>query len=226
MPAEVSAQALRQELDHLLSMHSLDALGERSRADLQRFVELLSKWNRVWNLTAVRDPKEMLSRHVVDSLSLLPVIDNYIDTFVDAGPADVDLLDMGSGAGLPVLPLAIARRGLRCLSVERTMKKARFQRQVVLELELHDVDVRSDRIQDVHAQARIVTSRAFTAPADFLELASGYIVKGGLAIVMLGCAERMPKTLPAGWQLSSLQKVSTPASDAERHIAVCIMRGV
>ena len=218
---------MRQALDKLLCSAGLDALDDEVRSDLLRFVALLSKWNRVWNLTAVRDPAEMVSRHIVDSLSLLSYIDEVLAGQGDAtvSAADIDLLDIGSGAGLPVLPLAIVRRGLRCLSVERTTKKARFQQQVVLELKLQGVQVRSERIQEVQAQASIVTSRAFTAPEDFLRLAAGYTTEGGVAMVMLGRAERMPDRLPAGWQLRTLERVSAPASDAERHIAVCVMRG-
>lgn len=224
------ANAQINELDHLLAIAGLGSLDAKARKGLVHYVGLLQKWNRVWNLTAVRDPATMLSRHVMDSLSLLSLIDEHLSMNASVGgpaanPAPFDLLDIGSGAGLPVLPLAIARPGLRCLSIERTDKKARFQRQVVLELGLDQVDVRSERIEQIQAQALIVTSRAFTAPAAFLELASAYTAPNGLALVMLGRAERLPETLPRGWVLLSLERVDVPGGTEQRHIAKCQMRG-
>jgi len=211
------APTLAATLDTLLAgCGATAALEAPVRRRLVAFVQLLAKWNRVWNLTAVRDPDQMLERHVLDSLGLLPFVDEA--PRLDGVP---DLLDIGSGAGLPVLPLAIARPGLACVSVERTGKKARFQRQAVLELGLDRVRVRADRIEDVGQRASIVTSRAFTAPEAFLQLAAAHVAPGGRALVMLGRAERLPERLPAPFELDRLHRLE---ARHERHVAVCIAR--
>jgi len=207
--------ALRADLDALLDRHaSPSPLDDDARTRLVAFVLLLAKWNRVWNLTAVRDAQAMLERHVLDSLSLLPFVDEALRC------ADVpDLLDIGSGAGLPVLPLAIVRPTLSCLSVERTEKKARFQRQAVLELSLAKVQVLAQRIETLDRRASIVTSRAFTAPEAFLALAAGHVAPGGRALIMLGRVERLPDVLPPPFRLDRLQRID---AHQERHVAVCI----
>lgn len=256
----------------------LDAL---ARDRLIAFVGLLAKWNRVWNLTAVRDPLAMLDRHVLDALTLVPFVDAELGVRADAppsrndgrrtarvgdatergddgaaGPAGgadgddapdaprFDLIDVGSGAGLPVLVLAIARPGLACLSIERTSKKARFQRQAAIELGLGNVAVRDERVETVAARAPLVTSRAFAAPADFLTVAAPLAAPGGAALVMLGRAERLPQALPAGW--THERTVRTDATGGagaagaragacadgsagqspERHVALCRRRRI
>ena len=229
-------------------------------------MRLLEKWNRVHNLTAVRDARDMIGRHVLDSLALLPWLvspsddgahgraDDGIDgsagtgaergadtsAGVDAGvsgevsaetsgrggtrAATVDLLDIGSGGGIPVLPLAIARPDLRCLSVDAVGKKIRFQRQAVLELGLARVDARHARIEDVSARARVVVSRAFAAPADFLVAAAPRCAAGGTALVMLGRRERLPDALPEPFALGEIRALDVPFGDGERHVAVCHAR--
>lgn len=228
-------RALRARLDALLDAPADDAidapadavpaLGDGTRDRLVRYVGLLAKWNRVWNLTAVRDPFEMLERHALDCLALLPFVDGLLappdapdpSAGTRAGPV-LDLVDVGSGAGLPVLVLACARPSLRCLSIERTAKKARFQRQAVLELGLRHVEVRDVRAETVDARARIVTSRAFEAPADFLGTAARLSVPGGTALLMLGRAERLPDPLPGPWTLDRLVRTGNAP---ERHVALC-----
>ena len=191
---------LRERLDEGLERLGGPAAGldDDARERLVAFVRLLEKWNRVHNLTAVRDARDMIGRHVLDSLALLPWLvslsdddaDGRADDGIDGSAgasgdvsaetsgrggtsaATVDLLDIGSGGGLPVLPLAIARPDLRCLSVDAVGKKVRFQRQAVLELGLERVEARHARIEDVSVRARVVVSRAFAAPADFLAAAA------------------------------------------------------
>ena len=229
-----------------------------ARERLIAFVGLLAKWNRVWNLTAVRDPLAMLDRHVLDALTLLPFVDAELGGAAgrgggaggDAGADDepdaprFDLIDVGSGAGLPVLVLAIARPGLACLSIERTSKKARFQRQAAIELGLGNVAVRDERVETVAARAPLVTSRAFAAPADFLTVAAPLAAPGGAALVMLGRAERLPEALPAGWTHERTVRTGAPGGagaagdragaradgpagqSPERHVALCRRRRI
>ena len=232
-----AAAALRARLDDGLARLGgpATALDAPTRERLLRFVELLARWNRVHNLTAVRDARAMIGRHLLDSLALLPWIDGRDGVGPDGAKArsseaapesdEPDLLDIGSGAGLPVLPLAIARPGLRCLSVESNNKKTGFQRQAALELGLSGVEVRQTRIETVSARACTVVSRAFAAPADFLAIAAPRCAPGGTALVMLGRAERLPEPLPAPFSLVALHALAVPFEPAERHLAVCRIEG-
>lgn len=242
--------ALTERLDDGLARLGGAAAGldARARERLVHFVELLAKWNRVHNLTAVREPREMIGRHVLDSLALLPWVLATAGPSTDAagaarsatttaGTADegrigaahlVDLVDIGSGGGLPVLPLAVAVPSLRCLSVESNNKKVRFQRQAALELELAGVEVRHARIEDIVAQggvrARTLVSRAFAAPVDFLRLAAPLCAPGATVLVMLGRAERLPESLPEPFTLGELHALDVPFESGERHLAVCRAR--
>jgi len=131
-------------------------------------------------------------------------------------------MDVGSGAGLPVLPLAIAFPNLNFVSVETNGKKVRFQRQVVLELGLKNVEVLQERIESIKLLANAVTSRAFAAPGHFLELTTKNCVEGGRGIIMLGQADRMPSSLPQPWQLEALERLVVPGEFGQRHVAICI----
>lgn len=218
-----ASQSLKDQLDRgLVALAATDAscINQETREQLLGFVGLLSKWNRVYNLTAVRDPQEMVTRHLLDSLVLSPWLPR-----VKSDPADVsdcwDVLDIGTGAGLPVLPLAIVHPELSFLSVESNGKKTRFQQQAVLELGLTNVKIENKRIEDVNALARVVTSRAFTAPEDFLRIAEPLCAKNGLVAIMLGLAERMPEALPESFVLQELVKVDVPNTESARHVALC-----
>lgn len=216
----MSEQSWRDALDAGLSQLAADGLtppDEHQREQLIRFLSLLVKWNRVYNLTAVREPRQMIDRHLLDSLVLaswLPVS--------PAGDAQVyDVIDIGTGAGLPVLPLAMVRPDLRFLSVESVGKKTRFQQQAVMALNLSNVTVCNRRIQDTDACARLVMSRAFTAPAAFLEIARDHCLPDAQVLILLGRAERLPEVLPSGFTLLQLQAVRIPGTDTPRHIALC-----
>ena len=121
----------REGLDRGLSELALE-LPEAQRAKLMQYVALLQKWNRVYNLTAVREPLEMVSHHLIDSLAVLP--------HLPAGP-HAALADVGSGAGLPGIPLALARPQWRIALVESSEKKAAFLRQAALELGLDNIEI-------------------------------------------------------------------------------------
>ena len=247
------ARRLRERLDAALDADPappVPPVDGAARERLVAFVELLARWNRVWNLTAVREPAEMLDRHVLDALTLLPFVDAELGAGPGAGsggrnaddrdggegrdpdaPPRFDLIDVGSGAGLPGLVLAIVRPGLDLLSIERTSKKARFQRQAAIELGLGRAVVRDERVEAVRARAPLVTSRAFAAPAGFLTAAGPLTAPGGAALVMLGRAERLPGTLPDGWALERTAAVAgasgampgAAAGDGApaRHVALC-----
>jgi 16S rRNA (guanine527-N7)-methyltransferase len=190
-------------------------------------------------LTAVKDPNEMLSRHVLDSLILNRWLDDYSSgtTVADrhlqpdqtANPLTtnenqwslVDLVDIGSGAGLPVLPLAIVRPDLAFASIESNGKKTRFQQQVIIELGMDNVQIIPQRVQNVSLSATWITSRAFTAPADFLNIARHLCHDSSRVLLMLGQADKLPEPLPVPFSLEHLLPVDIPGTQTVRHIAVC-----
>lgn len=219
MVSEPLKNLLNRGLESITSAE-LSAVPPDAREQLLRYVDLLNKWNRVYNLTAVRDPKQMVTRHLLDSLILRPWLPLSHSDSHDSS-AVVDVLDIGSGAGLPVLPLAIVHPELSFMSVESNGKKTRFQQQVLLELGLTNVQIVNKRVEDVIAQARFVTSRAFIAPLDFLEIAESLCAPNGVIAIMLGLAERLPATLPEPFLLQELVEVAVPSTESARHVALC-----
>jgi len=189
----------------------LDALGvklpEGGEARLLRFVELLLKWNEAFNLTAVRDPEEMLTKHVLDSLSILP--------FVTATPVQ----DVGSGAGLPGIPLAVARPDLAFTLLDSNGKKTRFMTQAVAELGLRNVDVVQARVEAYRSPTSfaLVLSRAFASLKEFITLAGGNCAPGGRLLAMKGAppAEEL-KDIPAGYRVVAVHPLRVPGLAAER----------
>ncbi|MFK8081330.1 MAG: 16S rRNA (guanine(527)-N(7))-methyltransferase RsmG [Granulosicoccus sp.] len=208
--------ALNAGLEHLHQRHNV-AIDAANCPLLLQYVTLLLKWNRVYNLTAVREPRAMVERHLLDSLVLcrwLPA------TSID-DEARVDVVDIGSGAGLPVLPLAIARPDLSFASIESNGKKTRFQQQALVELGLGNVRILNQRVQDISLQACFVTSRAFTAPTEFLKIAQQLCSEQALVAIMLAHSDKLPDPLPASFSLQELVPVDIPGNCAPRHIALC-----
>lgn len=212
-------ELLNRGLDSI-AVNGLSVVDQDAREQLLRYVGLLDKWNRVYNLTAVRDPQQMVTRHLLDSLVLrlwLPMANTQSADNLTL----IDVLDIGSGAGLPVLPLAIVHPELSFMSVESNGKKTRFQQQVLQELGLTNVRIVNKRVQDVVAQARFVTSRAFRAPAEFLQVAEPLCAPNGVIAIMLGLAERLPISLPEPFLLQELIEVAVPSTKSARHVALC-----
>lgn len=209
---ESLARGIRQ-----LSDSGLPEIGENEREQLVSLVALLCKWNKVHNLTAVRDPLAMVDRHLLDSL----VMSRWLPLPSAANGAVYDVMDIGTGAGLPVLPLALVRPDLRFLSVESNGKKTSFQQQAVLELGMRNVTVLHERVENVTHSAHMVMSRAFTAPVDFLKIAEPLCIRGGMVAVMLGHAERLPTMLGDAYTLSELVEVDVPGTESARHVALC-----
>ncbi len=205
MPPEGELRpALEQGLDALGI--TLDGTGiER----LLAYVALLEKWNRVYNLTAVRKPRDMLTLHILDSLAVLAHVHGS------------RILDVGSGAGLPGIPLAIARAQWRITLLDANAKKTRFMRQAVIELGLNNVNVEQARVESYHPGAGFdtVISRAFASIVDFLRGAGGLCVEGGRLLAMKG---RHPQEelqdLPAGYRLAAISRLTVPGLSSERHL--------
>lgn len=187
------------------------SLTDTQSSQLLQYLALLQKWNRVYNLTAVRDPMVMVGRHLLDSLSVLPWLESLHS-----------LTDVGSGAGLPGIPLAIMRPDLHCTTLDSNGKKTRFQQQVKAELGLGNLDVVQGRVEDVRlTPAECVTARAFAAPDQVLEMASHLCRDDGRILLMLGQDKHDFSQLSPPFCLETYVDVQVPYETGERHIAIC-----
>jgi 16S rRNA (guanine527-N7)-methyltransferase len=176
------------------------------------YLALLSKWNRVYNLTAVRDESEMVVQHLLDSLTVLEHL-----------PAATALVDVGSGAGLPGIPLAIARPRLAVTLVEAVQKKSAFQQQAKIELGLANVAIFCGRVEAMAATAEpiAVVSRAFAELAGFVAAAGHLVGTGGRLFAMKG-VEPVAElaALPEGWRVAETIAMAVPGLAARRHLIV------
>lgn len=211
-PAPLPA-GLRRELETGLSALNLDpALA----APLLDYLALLARWNRTYNLTAVRDPQEMVTKHLLDSLAMHP----YVDAIAQRGGA---LADLGTGAGLPGIPLAIVKPGLRVSLVESNGKKARFMREALRTLGLKDARVAESRIEAFAEPGAYdaITARALATLPLILELGGHLLKPGGVLLAMKGAhpADEIA-ALPAGWRVRASHPLAVPGLDAERHLVV------
>jgi len=171
---------------------------------------LLVKWNQAYNLTAVRDPMAMIDRHLIDSLSILPWI------------GQGRLLDVGSGPGLPGIPLAICRPDLDVTTLDSNGKKTRFQVQVKAELGLTNLNVINGRVEAVDAPGfDMVVSRAFASLADMLHWSGHLAAPEGVFLAMKGLyPEAEIEQIPAGFVLRDSHRLELPVTDGERHLLV------
>ncbi|MFO8003187.1 16S rRNA (guanine(527)-N(7))-methyltransferase RsmG [Thioalkalivibrio sp.] len=178
--------------------------------EVVRYLELLERWNRVHNLTAVTGAEAMLDRHVVDSLSVLPWLHGD------------RVLDVGSGAGLPGLILALADPAREYLLLDAAAKRVRFLRAAIAELGLTHVMATHARVEDLRPTPGFATvvSRAFAATPEFVRRAGHCVAPDGRMLAMLGQAEAADAALPAGWSYRRVEPVRIPGSSASRHIAV------
>lgn len=192
------------------------ALPQETVNRLLAFGELLLKWNKVYNLTAIRGPQELITHHLLDSLAVLPHL-----TTVNR------LADIGSGGGLPGVVLAIVRPGLVVSSIETVGKKASFQQQAKIELGLGNFTVLNKRVEQVQPDAlpggaaEGVISRAFSSLADFVSLSGHLVTEGGALYAMKGVnpADEIA-ALPAGWAVTETHALVVPGLGAERHLLV------
>jgi len=185
------------------------ALPEAAQLKLLAFRDLLLKWNRTYNLTAMSDPQQAISHHLLDALAILP--------HVGAGP----LLDVGSGGGLPGIPLAIARPDLSVTLVDTVQKKAAFLQQVAIELELKSVAVHHARVEEMRGQYAQISSRAFAELARFVSLTRHLLAPGGRWLAMKGTRpDDELKALPAGSEVEAIIPLVVPGLDAERHLII------
>lgn len=185
------------------------------QSTLLAYVALLMKWNRTYNLTAIRDPSDMVTQHLLDSLSVLPALEN-------SALAGRRWADVGSGAGLPGIPLAIVRPDLDMTLIEAVDKKSAFQRQAKIELGLSNLAVVTGRVEELPGgQFDAVISRAFAELADFVHLAGHLAGPQGRLYGMKGMAsDDEVSRLPSGWSVLDRVRLHVPGLDAQRHLIV------
>ena len=186
-------------------------LDEDQIDELLGYLQLLVKWNSAYNLTAVRDPLEMVSRHLLDSLAIVPFMQGKT------------LLDVGTGAGLPGVPLSIVQPECNYTLLDSNGKKTRFIRQAAFELGLKNNEVIQSRIEDYKPDATfdMVTARAFTELPRLIDLTQRFIEQGGRLMALKGSVETIDKEIKAsGNHEITVQRLDVPFVDEERHLLI------
>lgn len=178
---------------------------------LLAYHQLLQDWNKAYNLTAIRDPEQMVIRHLVDSLSIVSHIQ------------ESDVVDLGTGAGLPGIVLAIVYPDKKYLLLDSNGKKTRFINQVRIELALTNVKVAKSRAETYHPQHAYpaITSRAFATLTDSVALLDNLLAVGGRFYAMKGkLSDDELEQLPAAYCLEKAQPITVPFLDEERHLVI------
>jgi len=194
-------------------------LGIELSADMQNkmldYLALLHKWNKVYNLTAIRDQQKMVSNHLLDSLAILP--------HLWAGR----WLDVGCGAGLPGLVLAVARPDWRFVLLDSNSKKTSFVRQAVIELTLHNVSVHCVRIEEWQTTVRFdgIISRAFSELGNFLRSTHHLVAPQGRWVAMKGAPELELADVPEGCQVEQVIPLQVPGVNAARSLVIVACKG-
>lgn len=187
------------------------ALPEDGETKLLAYLALLDKWNRVYNLTAVREPERMVSHHLLDSLAVVPFF------------AEGSVLDVGSGGGLPGIPLAIVRPELRVTLVDSVAKKTAFLLQAKAELRLNNLNVITGRVEDFRPGAGFdaIVSRAFSDLREFVTLTRHLVAPGGRWFAMKGLTPYEELAVLPDWvKVSANHALVVPGLDASRHLIV------
>jgi 16S rRNA (guanine527-N7)-methyltransferase len=203
----------RPALDNLLAEGIRDLgldLAETQQAQLMDYLALMAKWNAVYNLTSLRDPMQMVTHHLLDSLAAVPAF---------AGARNV--LDVGAGGGLPGLVLAIARPDMKVSMIDTVHKKTAFLTQVKAQLGLANAAVYTMKVQDLQVSDKfdIITSRAFADLSDFVNWSGHLLAQGGRFIALKGTAPKEEQErVPQEWKVTGLQPLQVPRLGAERHL--------
>lgn len=222
--ANVGAEANRA-LDAALTALGLD-LDADARAKLLDYLALLVKWNAVYNLTAIRDPRAMLVQHLFDCLAILPAL-RARGLLADGAV----VLDVGSGAGLPGAVIAIVAPGIEVHCVDAVGKKAAFLAQLRAELRLPNLHAHHARVESLRAgtdlpAATLIVSRAFASVGEFVRASAHLLAHGGAWAAMKG---RLPEdelaALPSEVELAAAITLAVPELDARRHLLILQARG-
>jgi 16S rRNA (guanine527-N7)-methyltransferase len=201
--------ALQRGLDELVLV-----LPEGATEKLLAYLDLLAKWNKTYNLTAIRDPLQAVSHHLLDSLAVLRELSSHQGA----------LVDVGSGAGLPGIPLAIAEPARRVTLNEANGKKGAFLRQAVIELGLRNADVHIGRAESWQPADRfaVVITRGFASLVKFLAACRHLAAPAGVLAAMKGAyPEAELAEVPADCDCREVRRLIVPLLDAERHLVLC-----
>jgi 16S rRNA (guanine527-N7)-methyltransferase len=189
-------------------------LAPETQRSLLDYIALIEKWNRVYNLTAIREPEKMVSHHLLDSLAVAPHL------------RAKRLLDVGSGAGLPGIPLALTQPAMQVTLLDSNHKKAAFLNQAVMELKLKNAAVCAERVESWHTEQRfdVIISRAFSDMGEFVRMTQHLLAPGGMFAAMKGLHpyEEIDK-LPAGFKVKQVLPLAVPGLDGARHLALIEM---
>lgn len=203
---EQQANLLKQGIKQLAL-----SITEQQQALLLGYLELLAKWNKAYNLTAVRDINEMVSRHLLDSLSIVPYIKgNY-------------WLDVGSGGGMPGIPLAIIFPDTEFTLLDSNGKKTRFLTQVALQLKLTNVNVVNQRVESFHVKQPFtgIVSRAFSSLVEFISLTKHLASEETEWLAMKGVyPEQELQSLPAEFKVEADYQLTVPNCEGQRHLLI------
>lgn len=201
--------ALEKVLEQGIKQLGLD-LTEAQHKQLMDYLALMAKWNAVYNLTSLRDPMQMVTHHLLDSLAAVPAF---------AGARKV--LDVGAGGGLPGIVLAIARPDMKVSMVDTVHKKTAFLTQVKAELGLANASVYTMRVEQLEVSDKfdVITSRAFADLSDFVNWSGHLLADGGRFIALKGVAPKdEQERVPEQWKVSGVQPLEVPSLGAERHL--------
>jgi 16S rRNA (guanine527-N7)-methyltransferase len=198
---------LLQQLQQGFKALALDVSEER-QVKLVAYVELIAKWNKAFNLTSVRDPGEMVSRHILDSLAILPYLEGD------------SLLDVGTGAGLPGIPVAILKPEMAVTLLDSNSKKTRFLQQAKAELKLENITVVHSRVEEADLpKFDLVTARAFSTIDDIIDLAGRHCDDAGCLVLMKGLyPEEELQAVTNDFSLQDIQSLDVPGCEGQRHL--------
>ena len=201
-------EALQTQLEHGIASLGT-SLPDGAVARLLDYRELLERWNSAYNLTAIRDDREMVARHLLDSLAILPYVHGR------------SLADLGTGPGLPGIPLAIAEPAREVLMVDSNGKKVRFLREAIRSLKLANARALQSRVEDVEGTFECVTARAFASLADMLGWGGHLLAPNGVWLAMKGRhpAEELDG-VPEGFRVEAIHALTVPGVEGERHLVV------
>ena len=192
-------------------------LSEAQQQNLMTYLDLIQKWNKVYNLTALRDPKEMLTHHLLDSLSAVGPLQRHLQAVLSFDEQGCALLDVGSGGGLPGVVVAICCPKVRVTCVDAVSKKAAFVQQVAASLKLPNLKGVHARVESLSGPFDVVCSRAFASLPDFVAWSSGALADAGVWMAMKG---KLPTdemlALPSFAQVFHVEQLQVPGLDAER----------